>query len=226
MVWENTVHLSEQMARWPSGLDSDVRAVRRHNKERIIGLLIQDITGSGCHKKSRYSFPEGTTEKMKYDLVREWWNDYRFHLSMAIRSADSLDRYLGYTLSDEVMQRLHLAEKKGIPFFVTPYYVSLLNISEFGFDDRAIRDYVIYSQELVDTFGSIRAWEREDKVEKGKGNAAGWLLTDQHSVHRRYLDVAILIHATMGRACGGLCSSCQRMYGLQKGNLNFDLEEL
>ena len=53
MVGENTVHLSEQMARWPSGLDSDVRAVRRHNKERNIGLLIQDITGSGCHNKSR-----------------------------------------------------------------------------------------------------------------------------------------------------------------------------
>jgi len=30
----------------------------------------------------------------------------------------------------------------------------------------------------------------------------------------------------MGRACGGLCSICQRMYGFQHGNLNFDFEKL
>ena len=30
----------------------------------------------------------------------------------------------------------------------------------------------------------------------------------------------------MGRACGGLCASCQRMYDFQRGNLNFNLEKL
>src|SRR6056297_3608683 len=30
----------------------------------------------------------------------------------------------------------------------------------------------------------------------------------------------------MGRACGGLCVSCQRMYDFQRGNLNFNLDEL
>ncbi len=30
----------------------------------------------------------------------------------------------------------------------------------------------------------------------------------------------------MGRACGGLCSICQRMYGFQQGDLNFDLDKL
>jgi peroxiredoxin family protein len=30
----------------------------------------------------------------------------------------------------------------------------------------------------------------------------------------------------MGRACGGLCASCQRLYDFQRGNLNFDLEKL
>lgn len=218
--------LTDSMSRWPSGLDPEIRQLRRRNKERIIGFLVQDITNCGYYKNSRYSFQPGMSEKTKYDLVHEWWNDYRFHLSMAIRSADSLDRYLGYTLSDEVMQRLRIAERKGIPFFITPYYISLLNTEKDGFDDLTIRDYVIYSQELVDSFGSIKAWEREDNIETGRGNAAGWLLPNQHSVHRRYPDVAILIPDTMGRACGGLCASCQRMYGFQKGNLNFDLEQL
>ena len=52
--------------------------------------------------------------------------------------------------------------------------------------------------------GNIRAWEREDIVEAGKPNAAGWLLPDGHNIHRRYPEVAILIPDTMGRACGGL----------------------
>jgi lysine 2,3-aminomutase len=85
---------------------------------------------------------------------------------------------------------------------------------------------VVYSQQLVDEFGNIVAWEKEDKVEPGKPNAAGWILPTHHSVHRRYPEVAILIPSTMGRACGGLCASCQRMYDFQRGNLNFNLDKL
>lgn len=66
--------------------------------------------------------------------------------------------------------------EKGIPVFVTPYYLSLLNPTGKGYDDAAIRSYVIYSSRLVETFGCIRAWEREDIVEEGKPNVAGWLL--------------------------------------------------
>jgi lysine 2,3-aminomutase len=45
-------------------------------------------------------------------------------------------------------------------------------------------------------------------------------------VHRRYPEVAILIPDTVGRACGGLCQSCQRMYDFQRGHLNFNLDKL
>jgi lysine 2,3-aminomutase len=58
---------------------------------------------------------------------------------------------------------------------------------------------VIYSRQLVDEFGSI---------------------------HRRYPEVAILIPDTMGRACGGLCAACQRMFDFQNGHLNFNLDAL
>ena len=76
------------------------------------------------------------------------------------------------------------------------------------------------------TYGNIRAWEKEDIVEAGKPNAAGWLLPDGHNIHRRYPEVAILIPDTMGRACGGLCASCQRMYDFQSERLNFEFESL
>ena len=70
------------------------------------------------------------------------------------------------------------------------------------------------------------AWEKEDIVEAGKPNAAGWILPDGHNIHRRYPEVAILIPDTMGRACGGLCASCQRMYDFQSERLNFEFETL
>ncbi|MFC1540102.1 KamA family protein, partial [Gemmatimonadota bacterium] len=113
--------------------------------------------------------------------------------------------------------------------FVNPYYLSLLHVRVPYFAigaDLAMRYYVVYSQQLVDEFGHIICWEKEDEVEPGKPNAAGWILPSSHNVHRRYPDVAILIPDTMGRACGGLCASCQRMYDFQRGNLNFNLHDL
>ena len=43
------------MKRWPSGLNEDVRAIRRQNKERIISLLIQKIENRHA-PSSRYLF--------------------------------------------------------------------------------------------------------------------------------------------------------------------------
>ena len=124
------------------------------------------------------------------------------------------------------MYLLSKARKKGMPFFATPYYLSLLNCTGSGYDDEALRSYILYSPQLVETYGQIRAWEREDIVEPGKPNAAGWLLPDGHNIHRRYPEVAILIPDTMGRACGGLCASCQRMYDFQSKRLNFEFDTL
>ncbi|MGL4292236.1 MAG: KamA family radical SAM protein [Bacteroidales bacterium] len=216
-----------QMNRWPSGLDPEVVGIRDKNKQRIIAELIKDIPYADSEVRSgRYRFPQGCTDKEKIQFVNQWWDDHRFHLAMAIRNPEKLNRYLGFSLSPEIVDRLSRARDKGIPFFITPYYLSLLNPCDTGYDDKAIRDYVIYSDDLIANFGSIKAWEREDCIKPEQGNAAGWLLPDAHSVHRRYPEVAILIPDTMGRACGGLCASCQRMYGFQKGNLNFDLDSL
>ena len=213
------------MKRWPSGLSEDVRAIRRQNKERIISLLIQKIENR--HSPStRYFFPEGSSEEEKHQLVEKWWNEARFHLSMAIKSPTELNRMLGNSLPEETIQLYHKARKKGMPIFITPYYLSLLNPTGKGYNDAAIRSYILYSRNLVDTYGSIRAWEKEDTVEAGKPNTAGWLVPDGHNIHRRYPEVAILIPDSMGRACGGLCASCQRMYDFQSERLNFNFEEL
>ena len=217
--------VKRQMNRWPTGLDEEVVAIREANKDRIIKRLIRKIERRSA-PSSRYQFLPEMTYEEKYNQVQEWWNTARFHLALAIKSPTELNYFLGESLSEEMMQLLARARKKGMPFFVTPYYLSLLNPGTEGYDDNTIRSYVLYSDELVDTYGHIKAWEKEDIVEAGKPNAAGWLLPEGHNIHRRYPEVAILIPDSMGRACGGLCASCQRMYDFQSERLNFDFEAL
>ncbi len=212
----------------PSGLDEEIVKIREQNKERIIHILAGKIAKKELTSQ-RYQLPENISHEEQVEMVRHWWNDHFFHLRFAVRNPDLLNELLGHSLDKETMDVLYQAKERGIPFFVNPYYLSLLNVNapEFAKDaDLAIRYYVIYSSQLVDEFGHIVAWEKEDIVEPGKPNAAGWILPTDHNVHRRYPEVAILIPDTMGRACAGLCASCQRMYDFQRGNLNFDLDKL
>lgn len=220
--------LLEWMERFPSGLDPRIVKLREENRERIINILINKLD-SGEIKSERYTFEPKMSPEQKYLKMLEWWDDYRFHLSFAVRSPLLLNELLGNSLDPDTMKILYEAEQVGIPFFLNPYYLSLLHVRVPYFAigaDLAIRYYVMYSKQLVDEFGHIVAWEKEDMVEPGKPNAAGWILPTHHNVHRRYPEVAILIPATMGRACGGLCASCQRMYDFQRGNLNFNLDKL
>jgi lysine 2,3-aminomutase len=210
---------------WVSGLNPNVQQIREVNKQRIINKLIQRL-GRRLSVNTQYYLPQFRSFEEKQKIVNKWWNNHRFHLHMAIKHPDELNFYLDKTLSKETMQVLRDAKKKNIPFFITPYYASLLDISGNSYDDQSLRSYILYSRELVDTFGGIKAWEKEDEVEAGKANAAGWILPEGHNIHRRYPEVAILIPDSAGRACGGLCASCQRMYDFQSQRLNFDLKEL
>jgi len=216
------------MERYPSGLDPRIVKLREENRDRILSLII-DRMDRGEVSSRRFRFQEGQRREEKMAQALEWWEDMHFHLTFAIRSPELLNEMLGNSLDPDTMKVLYQARDAGIPFFVNPYYLSLLHVRVPYFAigaDLAIRYYVTYSTQLVDEFGHIVAWEKEDLVEPGKPNAAGWVLPTRDNIHRRYPDVAILIPDTMGRACGGLCSVCQRMYDFQRGRLNFDLEKL
>jgi len=218
----------EWMERYPSGLDPRIIKLREENRDRILTIIIEKIN-RGEIKDDHYFFEHEKTKEEKLETARKWWKERLFHLRFAVRSPKLLNELLGNSLDPDTMKILYDAEKAGIPFFVNPYYLSLLHVRVPYFAigaDLAIRHYIVYSQQLVNEFGHIVAWEKEDLVEPGKPNAAGWLLPSHNNVHRRYPEVAILIPDTMGRACGGLCSSCQRMYDFQRGNLNFDLQKL
>lgn len=215
------------MARYPSGIDHQIVELRKQNRDRIIRIFIEKME-KGEIKHSAFQFAPGLTYNQKQKQMLEWWNDSKFHLKFAIRSPELLNEMLDYSLDPDTMNILYQARDKGIPFFVNPYYLSLLNVQTPDYAvgaDLAIRCYVVYSKQLLEEFGLIKAWEKEDKVEPGKPNAAGWILPS-YNIHRRYPEVAIFIPDTMGRACGGLCASCQRMFDFQGGRFNFDLEKL
>jgi len=216
------------MDRYPAGTETQMTDNRNRNRDRIISIIVRliDKGETGSHE---FTFNEGLSKEEKTALVEKWWSDYKFHLHFAIRTPDLMNEMLDYSLDTDTVDLLRQARKAGIPFFVNPYYLSLLNVTNEDhvlYADLTIREYVIYSKELIDEYGRIEAWEREDKVVPGKPNAAGWLLPNETNIHRRYPEVAILIPDTMGRACGGLCVSCQRMYDFQRGHLNFNLEKL
>lgn len=220
--------LFQWMDRFPSGLDPRIVKLREENRDRIIKIFIKKID-KGEIKDKIFKFEKDMSYEQKYLKMLEWWDNHLFHLRFAIKSPDLLNEMLGYSLDPDVMKVLKEAESKGIPFFINPYYLSLLHVRVPYFAigaDLAIRYYILYRQQLVNEFGHIVAWEKEDKVEPGKPNAAGWILPSHHNVHRRYPEVAILIPDTVGRACGGLCASCQRMFDFQNGRLNFNLDKL
>ena len=219
------IKLTKWTRQWVSGLEPAVLQAREESKQRLIKKIVQRIERRQTPHQ-HYYFAESLTYDEKICAVEAWWNNYRFHLHTAIKSPEELNFYLDNALSAETMQILVEAKKKGIPFFITPYFLSLLDVTGYTFDDAAIRAYMLYTKELVDTFGQIKAWEKEDNIEPGKGNAAGWILPEGKNIHRRYPDVAIFIPDSGGRACGGLCASCQRMYGFQSERLNFNMKEL
>ena len=224
----NSQKTAEWMARFPAGLDPRIVRLREENRDRIIQVFLNKME-TGEFSDPKYRFEVEVPREERYAQMLEWWKTSHFHLRMAIRTPELLNEMLGNSLDPDTMKVLHNAHKAGIPFFVNPYYLSLLHVRVPYFAigaDLAIRYYILYSQQLVDEFGKIEAWEKEDKVEPGKPNAAGWLLPPYNNIHRRYPEVAILIPDTTGRACGGLCTSCQRMYDFQRGNLNFNLDKL
>jgi lysine 2,3-aminomutase len=220
--------VEKNMKRFPHGLEPDIIKLREQNRDRIIGVIIDKIDKGIIHDKN-FTFEPDMSQEEKHACVLEWWKTKRFHLRFAVRNPDDLNEMLGHSLDSEMMQILYDAKAASIPTFVNPYYLSLLTVCPPDYAvgaDQGIRDYILYSRQLIDEFGHIVAWEKEDQVEPGKPNAAGWILPFHHSIHRRYPEVAIIIPDTMGRACGGLCSSCQRMYDFQSGHLNFDLDKL
>ncbi len=218
----------EWMDRHHSGIEPEIVELRAKNRDRIITKIIQKID-RGEIRKYNYTFSRGVSFREKYKTVQAWWETEKFHIRFAFRDYKLLNEMLDYSLDKKTLKLLESAKKRGIPLFVNPHYASLLLVNppeKYKYSDMAIRSYLFASQELIDEFGHIVAWEKEDIIKPNEPNSAGWILPEGNVIHRRYPEVAIFIPKTRGRSCGGLCVSCQRMYGFQNGEFDFDLKSL
>ncbi|MCK4749298.1 MAG: hypothetical protein KAT15_19730, partial [Bacteroidales bacterium] len=142
--------LNGWMDRFPSGLDPRIVQVREENRQRIIRVLLKHID-NGQVKSNRYFFEPHLTKDQKLDKMQRWWEDHSFHLRFAVRSPEMLNEMLDHSLDPDTMKILKDAEKAGIPFFVNPYYLSLLHVRVPYFAvgaDLAIRHYILYSKQL------------------------------------------------------------------------------
>ncbi|MEA1897855.1 MAG: hypothetical protein U9N53_09365, partial [Bacteroidota bacterium] len=104
----------EWLKRYKSGLDSELVKTRNKNKDKILNILIRKIE-EGEIKSSKFKFSEDLSHNEKLEKARKWWNDYTFHLKMAIKSSRDLKEMLGESLSDKDLQPIRNAEKAGIP---------------------------------------------------------------------------------------------------------------
>ncbi|VAX20601.1 hypothetical protein MNBD_NITROSPINAE01-1884, partial [hydrothermal vent metagenome] len=119
--------VEEWMDRWPSGLDPRIIQLREENKKRILNVIIDRIENNEI-PSARFTFEGSMSREEKYEQALTWWDDHRFHFKFAVRSPDLLNEMLGNSLDPDTMKILYSAEKAGIPFFVNPYYLSLLHV--------------------------------------------------------------------------------------------------
>lgn len=71
-----------------------MQQLRAYNKERILHALIQKIENRK-NSASRFHFAEGISYEEKFRLVSEWWNDFRFHLAMAVKKPYGTEPFPG-----------------------------------------------------------------------------------------------------------------------------------
>ena len=89
--------LEKGLARYPSGLDEDLIAERRHNAARVREL---------------------------FGVSDDEWSDWHWQFDNVIRDRKTLQKII--TLSRDEAKAVDLAAEKGVPFGITPYYASLM----------------------------------------------------------------------------------------------------
>ncbi|MDW5561941.1 MAG: KamA family radical SAM protein [Methanomassiliicoccus sp.] len=117
---------NEWISKYPTGLDPEVVARRKVNRERIMDAL-------------------GASE--------EDWNDHHWQLRHVRRKAEDLDGLI--ELTDDEHEAIEQATGNRVPFGITPYYLSLMDFEAHRKNDHAIRAQVIpplsYVKGILDT---------------------------------------------------------------------------
>ncbi len=164
--------------RYPSGMDDALIRQRSLNKQRLFHYFqISDLE----------------------------WNDWSWHTRHIVRDASILEKLI--TLSDEERTAITMAREQRIPFGITPYTVSLMDVDNGGTWDRAIRAQVIPPMQYVERVSALRqdsSCSNDFMVEGDTSPIDG--------ITRRYPGIVILKPVL---TCPQICVYCQRNWQIQ-----------
>jgi len=166
------------IGRYASGLDDAVVRKRSINKNRIL----------------RY-----------FKATDLEWEKWTWQTAHAIRDADTLASLLKIT--KEEYEAVRLANYYGIPFGITPYYLSLMD-NEIGSD----RDYAVRAQ-VIPTVHNIK--KLVEQKEKGMSSLDFMLEKNTSPIEgitRRYPKIVILKPLM---TCPQICVYCQRNWEIE-----------
>ena len=127
-LWKN---VEQRMARYVSGLESDIVTLRQQRRDAILDHLNGNL---------------------------DQWHDWHWHLQHIVRDVDRLAELVD--LSKEEKQAVASARKRKVPFGVTPYYLSLMDPDPTG-RDRSIRAQVLPPPDYVEKLSLARAQHDE-----------------------------------------------------------------
>lgn len=171
--------LMRRVAQYPSGLDNDLIVQRRLNRDRILEAL---------------------------GGRREDWDDYSWQLGNVLLRLSDVEGVL--TLAPEEAEAIALANSKGVPFGITPYYASLMDYEPWSRRDRMLRAQVIPKINYVERIVAARESDPRllDFMEEHK-------TAPEHLVTRRYPMIAIM---KPYNSCAQICSYCQRNWEIKE----------
>lgn len=164
--------INHYMVRYPSGLDPEIIEKNRASKKRIMKYF-------------------GATEQQ--------WNNYRWHLKNVVRDRGTVEALVG--LSQKERKGLSLAEKHGILFQITPYYLSLFDPEPGIGGDSALRAQVLPGKQYVQSMAeALKTGENLDFMGEHYTSPI-------EGITRRYAKVLII---KAFNSCPQICVYCQR----------------
>jgi len=166
------------MNNYTSGLENDAVRRRSRNKTRIINFF-------------------GGTELE--------WGKWNWHLNNTIRDADALKNLI--KLTDEEYEAVQRARDLKIPFGITPYYLSLMDLDSGGHRDKAIRAQVIPSLHYVNKLA-----EHNHNRENSMDFMLEYDTSPIEGITRRYPNIVILKPVL---TCPQICVYCQRNWEIE-----------
>ena len=169
---ELQVEVDLRMSKFASGLDEE--SVARRNARRL--QILEAMQGTASE-----------------------WNDWNWQIRHILREANEISRLLN--LGEAEYKAIETARENGIPFGITPYYLSLMDdLTEDG-RDRAIRAQVIPSLSYVEKMTEAQRF----------GHCLDFMLESDTSpidlITRRYPSICIF---KPFNTCPQICVYCQR----------------